>query len=78
MPYDDDMVNMHVHILASNQVSGSVQYVCYAMVLFFSLKLLGHGLDCTPPLCLPPSLGANPFLFSAFIELYAMSKANLL
>lgn len=57
MPYDDDMVNMHVHILASSQVSGGVQYVCYAMVLLFSLKLLGHGLDCTPPLLFTPVSG---------------------
>lgn len=56
----------------------SVQYVCYVMVVLFSRELLGHGLVCTPPLCLPLSLAANPFLLSAFTELYAMSKANML
>lgn len=43
---------MHVLSLAYSQATSSVQYVCYAMVLLFSLKLLGHGLVCAPPLCL--------------------------
>lgn len=77
IPHDDHMVNVHVCILALSQVTLSLRHVCYAMVLLFSLELLGHGLVCTPP-CLPPSLAANPFLLSAVMELCAMSKANLL
>lgn len=50
-----------------------MQWYYYSASSFWVIVLIVHHHSC-----LPPSLGANPFLFSAFIELYAMSKANLL
>lgn len=50
---------MHVLHLGPQPVQRwCAHYVCYATVLLFSLKLLGHGLVCAPPLypLLPPPL----------------------
>ncbi len=83
MPYDDDMVNMHVCISALSQITlyCAVCMLCNGIIIVIIqpqafrkvMILFVHHLSVRTP-----SVAANPFLLSAFIELCAMSKANLL